>query len=301
MAISFIGATEANGTQTLTIAVPTHIEGDLLLLVCTQSDGNLGSWNSLDGWTEFVVDAPAGGSAPSEPETSCYWRFATDSEPENYEPSVDNSGDGVVGKMMSFRGVDPTPLDQTSTISEGSGDDNPDPPIIETQTANTVVIVAGFMDDDAGSGYAVPSGYTDPDALSVITSSGGGNGCSLMVAYKAVVGIGEENPGTFTFGDSDEWGAISMAIRQVQETFKLEGVTKDKNGDVLVSCECYLFKDNQDDTLTFVDHLTSDGATGAYSFTGINSDDAQYLVVAWKDNTPHVFDVTDHVLEPVEE
>lgn len=83
--------------------------------------------------------------------------------------------------------------------------------------------------------------------------------------------------------------------------YKLEGITKDKNGDVLGSCPCYLFKDNQDNTLTYVGYVLSNAVTGAYSFTGIGDSDAQYIVVAWKDGSPNVFDVTDHVLQPVAE
>jgi len=81
--------------------------------------------------------------------------------------------------------------------------------------------------------------------------------------------------------------------------YELSGVTYDKNGDVLGSCECYLFKDNLDNTLTFVDYALSNASTGAYTFT-IFDGDAQYLVVAWKDDTPHIFDVTDHVLQGTE-
>jgi len=102
-------------------------------------------------------------------------------------------------------------------------------------------------------------------------------------------------------GDPDHWAFGGIAIKPLGITYKLEGISKDKNGDVLVSCKCYLFKDNQDDTLTYKDYALSDAGSGAYSFTGISDDDAQYIVVVWKDNTPHVFDTTDHVLQPVEE
>lgn len=85
------------------------------------------------------------------------------------------------------------------------------------------------------------------------------------------------------------------------QTYKLEGVTKDKNGSVLGSCKCFLWKDNLDNTLTFVGYALSDAVTGAYSFTGITDNDAQYIVESWKDDTPHVFDMTDHVLQPIVE
>jgi len=80
--------------------------------------------------------------------------------------------------------------------------------------------------------------------------------------------------------------------------YTVSGVTKDKNGDALGSCHCFLLKDNLDNTLSFIGYILSNASTGAYSFT-IYDDDAQYLVVAWKDDSPHVFDVTDHVLQGV--
>jgi len=100
-------------------------------------------------------------------------------------------------------------------------------------------------------------------------------------------------------------GLIAEACWEVVEWdkifYKLEGITKDKTGSILGSCECFLFKDNQNNTLTFKDYTTSNASTGVYSFTGISDNDAQYLVYAVKDNSPHVFDVTDHVLSPVAE
>jgi hypothetical protein len=82
-------------------------------------------------------------------------------------------------------------------------------------------------------------------------------------------------------------------------TYNLSGITKDNSGTALGGCECFLLKDNQNDTLTFKQHTTSHATTGVYMFSGIEDGDAQYLVYAYKDSTPHVFDVTDHVLDPV--
>ena len=105
----------------------------------------------------------------------------------------------------------------------------------------------------------------------------------------------------------DPWSGTStstswLAIYGLKSTvsYKLEGVTKDKDGTPKANCECFLFKDNGDNTLTFVAHDQSDGS-GNYSFTGLSDNDAAYLVYSFKDDTPHVFDVTDHVLQPVEE
>lgn len=83
-------------------------------------------------------------------------------------------------------------------------------------------------------------------------------------------------------------------------TYKLEGITKNNVGSVLGDCECYLVKDNLDDTYTFIAYQLSNSGTGVYSFTGLADNDANYQVIAWKDGTP-VMDVTDKVLVPVEE
>lgn len=83
-------------------------------------------------------------------------------------------------------------------------------------------------------------------------------------------------------------------------TYKLEGVTKDKDGNTKGTCECYLCKDNGDNTCTYLAYDQSDGS-GNYIFTWIVDNDSAYFVISWKDDSPHVFDVTDHVLQPVEE
>lgn len=84
-------------------------------------------------------------------------------------------------------------------------------------------------------------------------------------------------------------------------TYKLDGITKNNAGSVLGSCHCFLIKDNLDDTYDLIEYQLSNAGTGAYSFTGLEDNDANYQVISWKDDGTHVFDVTDHVLTPVEE
>ncbi|MCK5603455.1 hypothetical protein KAR91_16340, partial [Candidatus Pacearchaeota archaeon] len=90
---------------------------------------------------------------------------------------------------------------------------------------------------------------------------------------------------------------IKITVTYTAVNYKIEGKTFDKDGDALGTCKCLLLKDNQDDTATVKDYTTSDGS-GDYSFENIADDDAQYQVYAWKDDSPHVMDVTDHVLLP---
>ncbi len=92
-----------------------------------------------------------------------------------------------------------------------------------------------------------------------------------------------------------------VLIREAPTLYKMDGITKDNAGVALGSCQCYLLKDNGDNTFSFIAHQVSNSSTGAYSFTGLLDNSANYQVVAWKDDSPHVFDVTDHVLVPVAE
>ncbi len=81
-------------------------------------------------------------------------------------------------------------------------------------------------------------------------------------------------------------------------TIDLTGVTKDKDGVALGSCGCNLLRrvGSFPYTFNFVDNLTSHATTGAYTFS-YEDDSGNYMVYSVKDNTPHVFDATDHVLQ----
>ncbi len=81
----------------------------------------------------------------------------------------------------------------------------------------------------------------------------------------------------------------------------ITGTTRNNAGIILGSCECFLFKyDGTAHTLTQTgSFVTSDPTTGIYTFTGIADSDPFYMVTAFKNGSPNVFDVTDHTLTPV--
>ncbi len=215
--ISFRSSTEAQSPSfQVTIAVPAGVvDGDSLVLIGTQSDGEDGSFNALAGWTEEVIDAPSGGAAPSTPITSIYTRKAS-SEPANYNLSVDNPGGvGVVAKMLAFDGSDPSVVfDVAAVLATHTGTANPNPPLSNTPvTADSMAVAIWWHDDDLGVYGSVPAGYTDPDGLGSIVTSGGGNGCSMGCAFKLLSGTVAENPGAFDVTDADEGGSATIIIR----------------------------------------------------------------------------------------
>ena len=214
--ITFVAATENDADSTsITVTVPTGVQdGDLLIMVCTQAEDEDGNWNTPSGWTQEVVDHPVGGTPPSVPGTSVFSRIAA-SEPASYACTITNTATDLVAKMVAFRSVDTgTPMDATPTTANGGNSANPDPPSITTVTDGAFVFAIAFQDNSTASSLTIPTGYTDPDGLGLIKrNTSGSNGCSLAVAYKEIVTAGAEDPGTFGFTASEEWGAISVAIR----------------------------------------------------------------------------------------
>ena len=81
-------------------------------------------------------------------------------------------------------------------------------------------------------------------------------------------------------------------------TYQIDGFTLDKDGDALGSCGVYVFRDNGASPLTYIGYALSNATTGAFSVTGIGSDEASYVVYAYKASSPHVMDVSDHNIEP---
>lgn len=96
-------------------------------------------------------------------------------------------------------------------------------------------------------------------------------------------------------GAKSKLGEVNIDIAYTQPS--LTGVSKDKDGTVLGNSEMALFKvisQGPPTTYEFVAAVMSDGS-GNYSFDvwgGI-----EYAVYLVKDDSPHVFDVTDNVLQ----
>ena len=74
------------------------------------------------------------------------------------------------------------------------------------------------------------------------------------------------------------------------ESVTVAGITKDNAGVALGSCDVYLFRDNGNDTATYIAYQESNSVTGAYSFTVFPG--SAYFVVAFKGGATPVMDVT---------
>lgn len=214
--MEFVGATENSSTNnSIDINVPAGVvDGDTLLLQVTQSDNEDGNINSISGWANPVANAGSGGSPPSEPATSIFTRIAS-SEPASYNATVTNGGGvGMVARMLAFRVGHPTTILDVSITLATHTDDMPNPPSNTPVTRGCFAVAMWWHDDDLGVYGSIPAGYTDPDGLGSVVTSGGGNGCSIGSAIKLLSGdVTAENPGDFDVTDSDEGGTATILLR----------------------------------------------------------------------------------------
>lgn len=285
------------GTTTPTFDLPSTVEsGDLLILFAATTDdpidtGPGGRWQEL--WNNGAANQGAG---------ACYALSADGTEGGGTAQVTCGGANTAAGQVYriaanSWMGTISTDIDITGNTVSTVGA-NPDPPSVTAgwgSDDNLYIAMLQARDDDAYA-TAYPTNYTSGHSTS--STGGGNNGCNCSTAVREYSGTSDD-PGTFTLSESERWRCSTLVVRPAALLYKLEGVTKDKDGAVLSACDCHLFKLNAtEDDADWQAFDESDGS-GNYSFTGLTDNDAKYYVVAWRDDTPHVMDATDHVLVPV--
>jgi hypothetical protein len=129
--------------------------------------------------------------------------------------------------------------------------------------------------------------------------SGGNGGAANSNGNDAEIpgggGGGSGNNGSGGPRYSGKGGNGQIIITWTEKT--LSGITRDSTGNPLVSCDVYCFKDNGNNTATFVGNTTSNSSTGAYSFL-VSGEGNNYFVVAFKDGSPNLSDITTRDLAP---
>lgn len=121
-------------------------------------------------------------------------------------------------------------------------------------------------------------------------------------AFRAQLGdLGDKFAVRLASGESGVSGGAKTKLGEVEidityTTYPLAGITKDKDGVALGSCETNLFKvlTGSPPDYAFGEKQISNAVTGAYSFQVASG--KKHFVFAIKDDSPHVFDATDNEL-----
>lgn len=90
---------------------------------------------------------------------------------------------------------------------------------------------------------------------------------------------------------------LSSLVTYHTITKTISGVTYNKDGNALGSCDVLLFRDTGSSNLELIQKTTSNASTGAYSFT-VYDDTINYAIASRKTGSPNVFDITDFNLSP---
>lgn len=211
MALSFVGGNNgtagggADVTLTLTVGVATN---DYVLVagtVASTSDLNLAMVTAdyqelADLYQNDLSDCNFG-----------VFRKIMGATPDS-DAVIENLGPGTIaGAFHIWRGVNTTtPEDATTTTGGAIDSGTPDPPSIDTVTANAVVIAcAGSSEGDAVTN--APTGYTN-----LFDAQSGAGAVNVMMSSKSVASPGTEDPGTYADvvgSTSDSWAAATVALR----------------------------------------------------------------------------------------
>lgn len=297
MAVTFVAVGNVTGLvdTTVTITSPAGSIGDLLLFFTIHDDYS-------DG--ELTPDAPPigltkihGGDPQlfDDARQSIYWGIEDQEAGRAFTFGTLGAAEGISGICLRYSGHNAgTPIEAGSLVREAG-------PSITGTDADYVgsMFIAYIASDISLTGGSAPSGWTERvDNL--------GETSSKMTIYEMAAGVKypfpyqlDELSAGSTHTTLGDFNSYTFVINPDVTAYTIDGVTKDKDGDALVSCEVALFREigGSPPEYQFVESITSDAGDGTYSFT-VYENPAQFMVVSIKDDTPHVFDVTDNVLQP---
>lgn len=210
----------SNGEGTVTVSVPTHSEGDLLVFV----------WFGDGGSAADIISAPSGwtnawdANTPLESNSSFFYvdyRIAGASEPASYQWGLSGSSEEGYAVMFSFTSINPSnPIDQIAgqLLNGGNISASHTAPSITTTTDLTVPVSIWMLNRNVNNsqGYiSEPTGMTQISNLASGTGGTGRNDLGLFIAYDltAVTPAGGYSGKTITSASDVRSYAITLGIR----------------------------------------------------------------------------------------
>ncbi len=289
-----VGTVAATGADTtLTVTTPAGASGDMVIFFLTHDDYTDGIFvassppitltSIFDGAPQLGTDARQG-----------VFRGIEDQAAGRGFTFTWNNTEQAAGVCVRFAGQD-----GTTPIQAGSSVEEAGPTIASGGNADRHGdMFVNFVGGDLGTiSTSVPTGWTErvngTDAAAHIWV-----GTRTADKYPFPQILEDMSLGS-TLLISAGHSYTFVIAKDTSISFTLNGITKDKDGVALGSCEVALFREvgGTPPDYQFVESVTSNASTGAYSFT-VHEDPSQFMVVSIKDDTPHVFDVTDNVLQP---
>ncbi|MEN0006816.1 MAG: DUF11 domain-containing protein [Bacteroidota bacterium] len=198
----FVSATPGSGSSA-TITMPSGSEvGDVVIVyIVTDDDGTITAPGDFIQVANFFHDTVGG------PLTGLFYRVITGGELPTYTFSFPS--EPYVAVVLRYKNLDPVSPFMAQNTSTGDSNTQVAPSV--TTTRNNVTYLQFIGIDGASAGVLTPSSGTATVEVAAESGSGGGNAEMIMVSEQQAT-AGATPAGIFTFGATDEFTAITLAL-----------------------------------------------------------------------------------------
>lgn len=301
MAIPVVASFTENssiGSASLALTKPASVVAGNLLVILAASDDATSipqfTHQSVAGFHHFYH----GGDSSTDIHIAAFYRVADGTEGASFTVNAQSSDDFTCWCLRITGANRWNPIDVVGYGVSGSAASEVIDSITTTVNDCLAFYLFAYDGGDNGTWTTTGTGWSSSDVNTTATGSG-----NLQAGWgtKSQATAGATGAVTVTGGAAliDGTHGFQFAIAPAAPTHKIDGITKDKDGVALGSCDVYCFKNIGNDSFRFIGYQVSNATTGAYSFANLEDNNAQYLVISRKAGAPNVFDVTDFVLTPV--
>lgn len=293
VAVVAVGSAALNSLDTsITITTPAGSSGDLVIFFMIHDDYSDGAFTPSAPPIALTTIHDGSPQRGDDTRQASFWGIEDQAAGRDFTFTY-ATAEGNTGVCIRFSGHDASTPIQSSSVESDIG-----PWLGSTDADRYGDMFVGMIGSDWFlTTPSAPTGWTE-------RFNDGNTSSNLYIATKPankypfpeqLSDLGVDHSST------EQGGYRNVTFVIAQDTgvsYTLSGVTKDKDGNTKGSCEVALFKadGSSPPNYEFVESTTSDGS-GNYSFT-VYENPAQFMVFSIKDDTPHVFDATDNVLQP---
>lgn len=191
-------------------------------------------------------------------------------------------GRSVIG--VSISDADPnTPVGDSAAINTGNSNSPASNSATAINSSSLLIWWQANDDDDVLSSF--PTGMTEIAEADQATPS---NGRHVSMAFESVsTGVYTR---TGTLAASEEWACGKIVVNPILTSYEFSGVTKDDAGSTLGGVDVFAVIDST--APSFVGFTTS-SSDGAYSFSGVSTDD--HTTYGFLDGSTNRMDISDPI------
>lgn len=179
-------------TSTGSVAWPTHVAGDIGILLIESTGGEAISFSNAQGFTELANSPSATGSGTAGTRISAYYCRATSSSMAS--PALNDPGNHWYGVILTFQDcIDSgSPIDVTAAAQKATASTSMTMPAVTTTVNKTLVLNVAARDNDnaAAAGSSPSNANLDnlTERFDLGTTFGNGGGIMVWSGEKATAG-----------------------------------------------------------------------------------------------------------------